>query len=231
MMRAKVNPQTDPLQAVDAILAAGPQAAAVDAAQARLRAALRAHAPQVYYDILPRSPIGRVCIAASERGVIALDFGLDEGEFVRRLEHRTRAGVRRSSERVQPAVRQVQEYLSGARTSFDLPLDLTWISAFQQQVLPRGAGDPAWPNADLPPGGRNDRPPPGGPGRRPGAGAQPGPDHHPVPSRARLGWLAARVLRGRWTAHQGLAAAAGRRCPAAGIRIPLEKERTRTNRY
>jgi methylated-DNA-[protein]-cysteine S-methyltransferase len=121
--------------AVDAVLGAAPDAASAAAAQSRLREALRALSPEVYYDVLPRSPIGPVCVAASDRGVVALDFGIDEQEFVRRLEQRTRAGVRRSSERVRSAMRQVQEYLSGARMRFDLALDLTRASAFQQQVL------------------------------------------------------------------------------------------------
>src|SRR4030042_1368906 len=45
------------------------------------------------------------------------------------------AGPRRSAEHVRPALRQVEEYLSGERTSFDLPIDLSWTSAFQRQVL------------------------------------------------------------------------------------------------
>jgi methylated-DNA-[protein]-cysteine S-methyltransferase len=135
MSRTKVTRESDPMPVVDALYAAGPEAASVIAALSRLRTALRAQAPEIHYDVLRRSPIGPVCVAASERGVLALDFGLGEQDFVERLKHRTRAGVRRSSERVVAALRQVQEYLSGARTSFDLPLDLSWTSAFQQQVL------------------------------------------------------------------------------------------------
>lgn len=125
----------DPMLAVDAVLGLGPDAASAGAARSRVRETLRALAPDVYYDILPRSPIGPVCVAASEQGVVALDFGTNEQDFVQRLERRTRAGVRRSSEHVLPAVRQVQEYLSGTRTRFDLALDLTRATDFQQRVL------------------------------------------------------------------------------------------------
>lgn len=135
MSRTKVIREFDPMQAVDSLYASGPETASVVAAQDRLRIALRAQAPEITYDVLQHSPIGPVCIAASERGVLALDFGLGEQEFVEGLERRTRAGVRRSSEQVGSAMRQVQEYLSGARTRFDVPIDLDWTSAFQQQVL------------------------------------------------------------------------------------------------
>jgi O-6-methylguanine DNA methyltransferase len=120
---------------VDAVYGAEPKAEWVAAAQARLRGALAAQVPQVFYDVLPRSPIGRVFVAASERGVIALEFGPGEQDFVARLGRRTRAGVRRSAGHVGQAMRQVEEYLSGVRTRFDLPIDLSWTTAFQRQVL------------------------------------------------------------------------------------------------
>ena len=123
------------MSVVDAVYGAEPKAEWVAAAQARLREALAGQSPQVFYDVLPRSPVGRVCVATNERGVIAVDIGLGEREFVSRLEARTRAGVRRSADHVGPALRQVEEYLSGVRTSFDLPIDLSWTTAFQRHVL------------------------------------------------------------------------------------------------
>ena len=135
MSRAEGILLSNAMPVVDAVYAAEPKAEWVSAAQARLRGALAAEVPLVFYDILSHSPVGRVCVAANERGVIALDIGLGERAFVVRLKRRMRAGVRRSAEHVRPALRQVEEYLSGERTSFDLPIDLSWTSAFQRQVL------------------------------------------------------------------------------------------------
>jgi O-6-methylguanine DNA methyltransferase len=135
MSRRLGGRESETMPMVDAVYGAEPKAEWVAAAQARLRGTLASQIPQVFYDVLPRSPIGRVCVAASERGVIALDIGPGEQDFVARLERRTRAGVRRSAGHVGQAMRQVEEYLTGARTRFDLPIDLSWTSAFQRQVL------------------------------------------------------------------------------------------------
>ncbi len=135
MSRIKETAAKDPMRLVDAVFAGGPDSAAVASAQARLRAVMRMSRLQIYYDVLPRSPVGPVYVATTERGLVALDFNLDEKEFVARLERRTRAGIERSSEPVVPALRQVQEYLSGKRSAFDLPLDLGSVSSFQRQVL------------------------------------------------------------------------------------------------
>jgi methylated-DNA-[protein]-cysteine S-methyltransferase len=135
MSRVKGERGMDALSEVDAAYEAGPKAEWVTAAQARLRRTLAAEGPQVFYDYLPHSPVGRVGVAANERGVIALDIGLGERDFVDQLKRRTRSGVRRSADHVGTAIRQLEEYLSGARTSFDLPIDLSLTSAFQRQVL------------------------------------------------------------------------------------------------
>ena len=136
-------------QALDAIYARGPSAAATKQAQAKLRQALnRAKGRTVYYDMVSHSRVGDLYVAVSERGLIALDFGLGERNFVDRVQHRTKATLVRSRERCADAMRQVREYLDGKRTKFDLPLDMTTMTAFQRQVLtaaleiPRGKWRP-----------------------------------------------------------------------------------------
>jgi methylated-DNA-[protein]-cysteine S-methyltransferase len=135
MSQAKGPRGISALPGVDAVYAAAPKAEWVAAAQARLRRTLAAEMPQVFYDFLPHSPVGRVSVAANERGVIALDIGLGERDFVDRLKRRTRVSVRRSADHVGAAMRQLEEYLSGARSGFDLPIDLSLTTAFQRQVL------------------------------------------------------------------------------------------------
>jgi len=124
------------IQALDAVYAEGPGAAATKRAQAKLRQALdRAKGQTVYYDRVTHPRVGELYVAVSERGLIALDFGLNEADFVDRVQRRTRAALVRSRERCAEAMRQVREYLDGQRTRFDLPLDMTPMTAFQRQVL------------------------------------------------------------------------------------------------
>jgi methylated-DNA-[protein]-cysteine S-methyltransferase len=124
------------MQALNAAYARGPSAAETKRAQAKLRQALdRARGRTVYYDVVSHSRVGELYVAVSERGLIALDFGLDERNFVDRVQRRTKATLVRSREQCAEAMRQVRDYLDGKRTTFDLPLDMSLMTDFQRQVL------------------------------------------------------------------------------------------------
>ncbi len=131
--------QTNPLHtALDSLYAAGPSAAATARAQARVRQALATQArpaAEVWYDVLARSPIGPVFVAVTGRGLRAVRFGLSERQFVQALRRETRARPVRSAARAGTAARQMGEYLAGRRAAFDVPVDLTAMTSFQQQVL------------------------------------------------------------------------------------------------
>ena len=123
------------LKALDAVYAA-PSQQMTKQAQARLRRALMAAKGKVvYYDYAPRTRVGPLFVAMNDRGLVALDFGLSEQEFVARVAQRTKATPIRSNDQVAEALKQVQEYLEGKRTRFDLPLDMSRMSEFQRRVL------------------------------------------------------------------------------------------------
>lgn len=123
------------LKALDIVYAA-PSAPATKQAQAKLRRALMAaKGKSVYYGYAPRTRVGPLFVAVNDRGLVALDFGLSEQEFVARVAHRMRATLIRSDDAVAEAMKQVKEYLEGQRTKFDLPLDMSALSEFQRRVL------------------------------------------------------------------------------------------------
>lgn len=134
----------DPLtQALDELLSEGPSDEATIHAQQQLRRALDAQKPgTVYYDLLRDSGLGPIYLAVSERGLVAIEFGEDEGLFLQRLRSRTNAEPVRSPARVTAAAEQLQAYLAGQRSAFDLPLDLGLLTAFQRKVLMTVMGVP-----------------------------------------------------------------------------------------
>jgi O-6-methylguanine DNA methyltransferase len=67
----------------------------------------------IYYSRI-KSPVGSLLLAASNRGLLALEFG--RGKL--------RSGWVESEERIAPFARQLAEYFAGQRREFDLPLDL-----------------------------------------------------------------------------------------------------------
>ena len=89
-------------------------------------------APLIRWGIV-ESPLGPLYIAASERGLCSVDFGVSQTDFLNGLDPLAR------TERNPPALasiaEQLQAYFAGARTSFDLPLDLSQLTPFQRSVL------------------------------------------------------------------------------------------------
>ncbi len=122
-------------QALDEVYAA-PSARLTKQAQDQLRRALMAAKSKiVYYGYAPKTRVGPLFVAVNDRGLVAVDFGLSEQEFVARVAHRTKATLVRSDDRAAEALRQVNEYLAGQRTKFDLVLDMSAMSEFQRRVL------------------------------------------------------------------------------------------------
>ncbi|MDO3412649.1 tRNA epoxyqueuosine(34) reductase QueG [Saccharibacillus sp. CPCC 101409] len=109
----------------DAVEPAAPEPAAPPAA---------AH---LFYDEM-QSPIGPLLLTASESGLCRIDFGTFDGRSAELAAWTKRwfgaaSELTRRPEAVEPYGKQIFEYLSGRRESFDLPLDLRG-TPFQVEV-------------------------------------------------------------------------------------------------
>lgn len=131
------TPEPDPLtHALDALFQAGPDRETTTRAVARAHQALAAAAkPALYYTEIPDTPLGRLFIAVSDEGVVALNFSTSRQVFLEEVRKRSGVEPTPSPERTAEAARQVREYLSGRRTRFELSLDLRNLTDFQRQVL------------------------------------------------------------------------------------------------
>lgn len=88
-----------------------------------------------YIGVLRASPVGDLWIALSEQGLAAIEWSRDEADFSAYLTKRFKRPVEPGPERVAPALRQLDEYLRGARKAFSLPIDWSLLRPFQRQVL------------------------------------------------------------------------------------------------
>jgi len=81
------------------------------------------------------SPLERLLVAATDRGVCAVYMGAADGELVRALseEYPAAAAIRRNSASLSRWARQIVSHLEGRRPRLDLPLDVQ-ATAFQWQV-------------------------------------------------------------------------------------------------
>ena len=88
----------------------------------------------VAYDFTD-SPVGRLLVAASERGVCRISFDPEPERELDELARTFGSRVLRSPGPVEAIRRGLDEYFEGARREFDLAVDLTPLPAFQRSVL------------------------------------------------------------------------------------------------
>ena len=102
-----------------------------------VEAALSEELLDVAYRILD-TPVGSLLIAATRVGVVRIAFATQGHDAVLEdLARRVSPRVLRAPSRLDPATRQLDEYFSGRRHGFDLPLDLQLAHGFRRLVLGR----------------------------------------------------------------------------------------------
>jgi O-6-methylguanine DNA methyltransferase len=89
-------------------------------------------APLIQWDVI-ESPLGPLYIAVSDKGVYSVNFGVAVAAFLCELDPLAR--VEQNPAALSPVTRQLHEYFEGARSRFDVPVDLSRLTSFQQRVL------------------------------------------------------------------------------------------------
>ena len=92
------------------------------------------HLIDVGYD-LADSPVGRLLVAATDRGVCRIAFDPEPERELEALARTFGLRVLRTPKPVDPLRRQLDQYFAGHRRGFDLAYDLRATPAFQQLVL------------------------------------------------------------------------------------------------
>jgi methylated-DNA-[protein]-cysteine S-methyltransferase len=124
------------LNSLDRLYKSGPGTEATLQAKSNLRKSIEKIENEcVYYDSITHSLIGTIFIAKTAQGLLAVEFGITENDFVQRMEQEGARVVIRSSEKTVEERSQLREYLNGKRTSFDIDIDLSALTEFHQQVL------------------------------------------------------------------------------------------------
>ncbi len=91
--------------------------------------------PTVYIGMLPSSPIGPLWVAVSAHGLVAVEWSMSQPDFTHQVETRFHTPVAYDKSRTVEPLVQLGEYLAGNRRQFDLTLDISTLTKFQQQVL------------------------------------------------------------------------------------------------
>ena len=112
-----------------------PDNAALDRLRGRLAVAAAADGVLDLAFTVLSTPVGDLLLAASERGLVRVAYAVEDHDRVlQTLADRLSPRILRAPARLDAAVRQLEEYFTGSRRSFDLPLDLALSGGFRSEV-------------------------------------------------------------------------------------------------
>lgn len=89
-------------------------------------------APTLWWDVI-ESPLGALYVASGEKGLRCLIFGVSKEEFFSELD--PLAQMVRDPHRMAAITEQLRAYFDEAFSYFDLPVDLSSMTPFQQNAL------------------------------------------------------------------------------------------------
>lgn len=93
------------------------------------------HQKSIYLGRIPDSPLGTIWVAISEKGLVAVEISDDLGSLVERLKRSGATFIQVDDEKTTNEAQQISEYLLGERQNFDLKIDWSVLSPFQEKAL------------------------------------------------------------------------------------------------
>jgi methylated-DNA-[protein]-cysteine S-methyltransferase len=87
------------------------------------------------YDVIEETWLSPIYVAFSSNGLIRIELGGSEQDFISKIKSLAQEPVRRENEAMRIAVDQIRSYLKGAQQTIDLPIDWSTLSPFQLAVL------------------------------------------------------------------------------------------------
>ena len=88
----------------------------------------------IYVGELNGTPLGDFRLAASDLGLVAIEWADAQPEFDSYLA-RLKRPIQPNQKKIAPYAKELREYLSGKRTAFTIPIDWTLFTPFQREAL------------------------------------------------------------------------------------------------
>ena len=89
----------------------------------------------IYVGKEPETPIGPVWVALSERGLVAVELSDDPEYLIRLLPKLGYQKVVSDPKKTETALKHIREYLNGNRWEFDITIDWSGLTPFQEKSL------------------------------------------------------------------------------------------------
>ena len=81
------------------------------------------------------TPVGPVWVTLSERGLVAVELSDEPEYFIRLLPKLGYQQVVSAHKKTKTALRHIREYLNGNRREFEIPIDWSGLTPFQEKAL------------------------------------------------------------------------------------------------
>jgi O-6-methylguanine DNA methyltransferase len=88
----------------------------------------------IYTGELNGTPLGDLRIAASDFGLVAVEWADSQTTFDSYLQ-RLKRPIEPNAKKIAPYAKELREYLNGKRVAFTIPLDWTLVRPFQREAL------------------------------------------------------------------------------------------------
>ena len=88
----------------------------------------------IYIGELNGTPLGDFRLAASDLGLVAIEWADAQPEFDSRLA-RLKHPLQTNQKKIAPYAKELREYLNGKRSAFTIPIDWTFFTPFQREAL------------------------------------------------------------------------------------------------
>jgi methylated-DNA-[protein]-cysteine S-methyltransferase len=90
---------------------------------------------RLWFDVVENTPLSPVWVAAAESGLVAIEIGGTEEVFLETLAEKCQGPTEKGETRTREIVQQITDYLQQERSAFDLPIDWSLMTEFQEKVL------------------------------------------------------------------------------------------------
>jgi methylated-DNA-[protein]-cysteine S-methyltransferase len=88
----------------------------------------------IYIGELNGTPLGGFRLAASDLGLVAIEWADSQPEFDAYLA-RLKRPIQTNQKKIAPYAKELREYLNSKRTAFTIPIDWTFFTRFQREAL------------------------------------------------------------------------------------------------
>jgi methylated-DNA-[protein]-cysteine S-methyltransferase len=93
------------------------------------------HQRSIYLGRITDSPLGTIWVAVSEKGLVAVEISDDLGSLVEMLKRGGATFIQVDDSKTANEALQISEYLQGKRQKFNLEIDWSVLSPFQEKAL------------------------------------------------------------------------------------------------